>query len=137
MHVVVHLEIRVREACGLVVVSVRAPEDGPDRRLSAGRRIEADPVADRRQVGLVAGVVQQLPGQAGADLAVRDEDVVGAAVLHRDAAGDEPGGFVLLEFLFEIGSPAEPGEPEDRSGLRQRETPLLSLMGAERARGAS
>src|SRR5262249_60016197 len=73
----------------------------------------------------IARGVEQPSGQAGADLAVRGEDVVRAAMLHRDAAGDEPGGFVLLEFVLQVGSPAEPGEPVDLSGLGQRGTPLL------------
>ena len=102
-----------------------AREDGTDRRLPTHRRVESDPVADGRQVGDVAGVVEQPSGQAGADVAVLGEDVVGAAVLHCDTARHEAGGRVLLEFLFQIGSPAEAGEPVDLNGLRQRRTPLL------------
>jgi hypothetical protein len=46
-------------------------------------------------------------------------------MLHGDAPRDEHGGRVLFEFLFQFGSPAEPGKPQDRCGLGQAR--LLSL----------
>ena len=58
-------------------------------------------------------------------------------MLHRNAAGDEPGGRVPLEFLFQFGTPAEPGKPRDHSGLGQRETPFALVDAPRGAREGS
>ena len=68
-----------------------AREDGLDRpALLVGARCDGDPVADGREVGGRRSVVEA-PGDVAAELAELGEDVVGAAMLHGNAAGRQPG----------------------------------------------
>ena len=67
---------------------------------------DRDPVAGGGQLA-GAGLVAQLAGDLGGQLAELREDEVAAAVRHGDAAGDEAVGGVLLEVFGEVGAPTE------------------------------
>ncbi len=51
--------------------------------------------------------MEEAAGQVAPELAVAGEDVVGTAMLHRHAAGDQALGCVLLEALAQPVVPAE------------------------------
>ena len=73
--------------------------------VGAGR--DVDPVADDRQVGCRVGVVDEPTGDLAPQLAVLGEHVVCAAVLDRDAAGDDT---VAGEGLVQVAQPVVPAE---------------------------
>ena len=96
-------------------------------RLGWGAELEQE-FARHAAAGLVPGRVA-VQHRGAYDVYIGQGEVR-AAMLHGDAAGDKPGGRVLLEFLFQFGSPAEPGKPQDRCGLGQRETPFALVRRA-------
>src|SRR6185295_1866175 len=114
-----------------------AREDGLDGARGLLRpRGDGDPVAHRGEVGRRGGLVVEAAGDVTAQLALRGEDVVGAAVLDRDAAGDQAGAPVGLELLGEGVVPAESGEVVHGDGLLSGTT-NRTRGGAPVARGPS
>ena len=84
--------------------------------LRAGH--DDDPVADDRQVGVLAASWTRRPCDLAAKLAVLGEHVVGAAMLDRDPAGD---GVAVREGLVQA---AQPVVPAERFEFGQAETPF-------------
>ena len=68
---------------------------------------ERDPVADGRKVGPPARGAPEPRRDLGALLTALGVEVVGAAVLHGDARGDETGRRVRFELRFELVRPAQ------------------------------
>ena len=87
-----------RPSCARTSSGGAAPPGSSRLPHRFGRR-PGDPVADDRQLGRRRCLVDEAPGDIAAELAGRGEDVVGAAMLHGDPAGNEPLGGVGLELL--------------------------------------
>ena len=103
---------------------------GSSASIRPGRRVDADPVADGRQVVLADEAV----GRARAQLADLAEQVVGAPVLNRDAGGLEPGGAVLGERGLPAVVPPEPVKQRIRN--RKCQPMLLCVRGSMNGRAA-
>ena len=109
-------------------------EDGLDHAVA-----QRDPVADGGEVGASRRARAELRGDLRTLLSASGVDVVGAAVLHGDARGDEAGRRVRFELRFELVRPAQVVQVQGKylrsSSGREPPRGRLELRGASGGRG--
>ena len=129
-----------RRSCGRTPCAAAGRHGSSTCRPPAGRRATQSPTAGRSADSSASCSIR--PGRPTRTSPWLGEDVVGAAMLHGDAAGDEPGGRVLVRIPVPVRAPSRAGKAPGpqrsrttRDSFRSRDARRVARRNSERGVG--